>query len=225
MNTADNVDRRPLASRKLAIWQSAARAIAKRGITPNFISSLSMVFGVGSGFALGFTALTPDPWWRVLFVIGAVLTQLRLLCNMLDGMVAMEQQSASPVGELYNEIPDRVSDTATLVGLGFAIGGNPTLGFSAALLAIFTAYIRAMGKAAGGPQQFCGPMSKPQRMFTVTVVALYCGLAPLAWQPETAAWQPLGLPALALGLICIGAAVASLRRLARAAHALKAGAP
>ncbi len=225
MTQGESIDRRPLASRKLAIWQYAARLLAKRGITPNFISALSMVFGVGSGIALGCTTLVPEPWWRLLFVAGALLTQLRLLCNMLDGMVAMEQHSASPVGELYNEIPDRVSDTATLVGLGFALGGNPTLGFAAALLAMFTAYIRAMGKAAGGPQQFCGPMSKPQRMFTVTVTALYCGLAPVAWQPVVAAWQPLGVPALALALICVGAALASVRRLGRAARALRAEKP
>ena len=217
----DIVDRRPLATRKLGISQRFAKLLARTGITPNQISILGLVFGVGSGVALGLTSILAEPWWRVLFFAGAALTQLRLACNMFDGMVAMEQSSTSPVGELYNEIPDRVSDTATLVGLGYALGGLPALGFAAALLAMFTAYIRAMGKAAGGPQQFCGPMSKPQRMFTVTVVALFCAVAPLGWLPTVTLWRPLGLPAMALALICAGASLASLRRLMRAAKSLK----
>ena len=216
----DPVDRRPLATRKLGISKKIAALIARTGITPNQISLLGLVFGIGSGVALGLTSVVAQPWGRVLFFAGAALTQLRLACYMFDGMVAMEQGSNSPVGELYNEIPDRVSDTATLVGLGFSLGGLPALGFSAALLAMFTAYIRAMGKAAGGPQQFCGPMSKPQRMFTVTLVALFCATAPVGWLPSVTVVRPLGLPALALALICAGAAVASARRLARAARSL-----
>ena len=61
------------------------------------------------------------------------------------------------------------------------------LGLGAACAAVFVAYVRAMGKAAGGgavKQEFCGPMAKQQRMFIVTVTALYCGLAPAAWQPS-----------------------------------------
>lgn len=218
------IDRRPLATRKLGVSRWTAQAVARTGITPNEISVLGMLFGIGSGLVLGATAMVADPWWRVLFIAGAVLTQLRLLCNMLDGMVALAQKTDSPVGELYNEIPDRISDSATLIGLGFALGGNIELGLLAAILAMFTAYIRAMGKAAGGPQQFCGPMSKPHRMFTVTVVALFCALTPTAWQPTLALWTPLGLPALALLLICAGAAIASLRRLARAARSLRGAA-
>lgn len=218
-------NRRPLASRKLGIWQWSARALAKTGLTPNAISSVGMWFGIGSGVALGCTALAPDPWWRVLFFAGATLTQLRLLCNMLDGMVAQEQGSASPVGELFNEIPDRISDSATLIGLGYALGGNARLGYAAALIAMFTAYVRAMGKSATGVQQFCGPMSKPQRMFTVTVAAAFCALAPLAWQPTLQLWEPMGVPALALLLICAGASVCALRRIARTAVLLRKAAP
>ena len=38
------------------------------------------------------------------------------------------------MGELYNEVPDRVSDAATLIGLGHAAEGWPVLGFLAAIL-------------------------------------------------------------------------------------------
>ena len=79
-------------------------------------------------------------------------------------MVAVLREVASPVGELFNEVPDRVSDAATLIGFGYATGSNPVLGFVATIFAIFLAYMRAQGKVAGAHQEFCGPMAKQQRM-------------------------------------------------------------
>src|SRR5207245_4613587 len=115
---------------------------------------------------------------RVAWLAAALLIQLRLLANMLDGMVAIECRRASPVGELFNEVPDRISDVATLIGAGYAAGGDVTLGYLAACVALFTAYVRAMGKAAGANQEFGGPMAKQQRMFIVTVIAVYCAVVP-----------------------------------------------
>jgi phosphatidylglycerophosphate synthase len=137
---------------------------------------------------------------------------------MLDGMVAIEAGQASPVGELYNEVPDRVSDVATLIGAGFAAGGNVILGFSASLVALFTAYVRAVGKAAGAPQQFCGPMAKQQRMFLVSFVGLYCALLPATWQP------PWGLMTASLSIIVITGLLTAVRRLLRTARALRSAA-
>ena len=105
-----------------------------------------MISGVAAGLALAATTL--PGWQRPAFVAAAVLMQLRLLANMLDGMVAVECQKASPVGELYNEVPDRVSDTAAFVGAGYAFGSHAVLGFVTALLALFIAYLRAEGKVA-----------------------------------------------------------------------------
>jgi len=115
-------DRRPLATRKLKISHIVVRKVAATGITPNAISTLGMFAGIAAGVALAMTARLPEQarvWW----IAGAVLVQLRLLANMLDGMVALETGKDSPVGELFNEVPDRVSDVATLVGLGFVSPG------------------------------------------------------------------------------------------------------
>src|SRR5262249_52783241 len=133
--------------------------------------------------------------------------------NMFDGMVALQTATASPVGELFNEVPDRVSDTAILVGAGYAVGGVPELGYLAALAALFTAYVRAEGKVAGAHQEFCGPMAKPQRMALMTGAALYAGLVPGAWQPALDALPGWGVIALALVIIAAGGLVTALRRL------------
>jgi phosphatidylglycerophosphate synthase len=216
-------ERRPIASRERKISKVLARALAVRGVSPNAISTAGMIAGVAAGLALVATTL-PD-WQRPAFLAAAVLMQLRLLANMLDGMVAVQCQKASPVGELYNEVPDRVSDTAAFVGAGYAAGGHPVLGFSAALLALFIAYLRAEGKVAGAHQEFCGPMAKPQRVFVLTLLALYCGLAPQAWQPALA-WPPeLGLMGIGLGAIIAGEVWTALRRLRKIAGALKETSP
>ena len=54
---------------------------------------------------------------------------------------------------------------------------------------MFVAYVRAMGKAAGGPNDFCGPMAKPHRMFALTAQFVYgtygeLWLRPDIWAPE-----------------------------------------
>jgi phosphatidylglycerophosphate synthase len=218
-------DRRPIAVRTWPIFQRMARALAAWGVTPNAISVGSMAAGVAAGAALAATDHLPGYAARVAWLLAAVLIQLRLLANMLDGMVAIECGKASPVGELYNEVPDRASDVAVLVGAGYAWGGDVALGYLAACAALFTAYVRALGKAAGAPNEFCGPMAKQQRMFLVTLIALYGALAPAAWQPawgEPPAW---GLAAVGLAVIVAGALLTAGRRLLRIAANLRSPAP
>ena len=82
-------------------------------------------------------------------------------------MVAVEGGKSSPVGALYNELPDRLSDSLLLVPIGYA-AGVAWLGWAAALLAALTAYIRAVGGSLGLPQDFSGIMAKPQRMALLT---------------------------------------------------------
>ncbi len=83
-----------------------------------------MLCGLAAGALFYTTALHPE-FARLTWLLAAALVQLRLLANMFDGMVAVETNTASPVGELFNEVPDRVSDAAILVGLGYAAGGTP----------------------------------------------------------------------------------------------------
>jgi phosphatidylglycerophosphate synthase len=213
-------DRRPLASRDTALARRACRALVARGVSPNAISVFGMFIGIAAGMALALPPILPA-WERPLWLVAAVAIQLRLLCNLLDGMVAVESGRVSATGELFNEVPDRVADTAVLVGLGMACG-QTLLGLATALLAMATAYVRALGKSLTGSSDFCGPMAKPHRMFLVTVVALYLGLAPHGWQPNLAGWR---LPEGTLLLIAVGSGLTALRRLYRLSARLRANSP
>lgn len=165
--------RRPIAARGSAFARHSAAWLADTGLSPNAISVISIVFAAAGAAAL---LRLPSPWGALLC---AVCIQARLLCNLFDGMVAVEGGKGTPTGALYNEVPDRIADSVFLIALGYA-SGHGWLGWSAALLAASTAYIRTLGGALGQAQDFRGPMAKQQRMATMTVA---CVLAPieLAW--------------------------------------------
>ena len=163
--SATHADRRPIRSRN-ALWaQAAASYLARLGVSPNQISLASVLAAGVGAVSLGFF---PQPWNAIGCVCGV---QLRLLCNLLDGMVAVEHGKQSQLGALYNELPDRVSDSVLFVALGYA-SGLPWLGWLGALLAALTAYIRLFGAALGFAQDFRGPMAKQHRMALLTAGCL-----------------------------------------------------
>jgi phosphatidylglycerophosphate synthase len=207
-------DRRPIASRERRFWQKMANGLAARRVSPNSISIAGMVAGIAAGFLLAATGFAENLWLqRGFWLAAASCIQLRLIANMLDGMVAIASHRASQLGELYNELPDRVSDAAIIIGAGYAVGGLPTLGYLAGCVAILTAYIRAVGKSAGASNLFVGPMAKPHRMFVLTLTAVLMAALPQGWQPS---WgdQHAGLAALGLAVIVAGGLLTLFRRLA-----------
>jgi phosphatidylglycerophosphate synthase len=212
------IDRRPIATRNRKWAQSATAWLAARNVSPNSISIAGMCACVAAGVALGLTSVEYN---RILWLVAALGAQLRLTANMLDGMVALASGRASKVGELYNEVPDRVSDAVVFVGAGYAWGGNVALGYLATILAIFTAYVRAAGKIAGAPNEFCGPMAKQHRMLVITVACVYSVLFPRSWQIFHLDDFDVGVMSLALTLIIAGCVVTVLRRFKRIARALR----
>ncbi len=197
-----------------------ASLLTRRGVSPNAISSMSVVFATLAGALLVSTAYSSGMAIRICWALAALCVQLRLLMNMLDGMVAIQSGKGSPVGELFNEIPDRISDPLILIGAGYAAGGDVALGFGAAVVALFVAYVRAMGALVGAGQLFVGPMAKPHRMAAVTVVCVYSAAAPISWQPVHVAtgWGPT---AWVLLLIIVGGLLTAIRRLRRIAAKLR----
>lgn len=162
-------NRRPLNSRGHPFFVRLAADLAKRSCpTPNQISVLSVVFAALGAWCL----LDPNAFT---LLMAAVLIQLRLVCNLLDGMVAVEGGKKTAAGALYNEFPDRVADSLLLVALGHATPW-PWAGWLAALLAMATAYIRVSGGSLGLPQSFVGPMAKQQRMAVLTAACVLAAL-------------------------------------------------
>lgn len=158
---ATEENRRPIQARSTAWAQGMAQALARNHISPNQISVASVFFAL-----LGAAALLFAP--NVMGLIAcAIAIQARLICNLLDGMVAIEGGKKSSVGQLYNEFPDRIADSVLIVALGYAIE-TPWLGWFGALAAALTAYVRVFGGSIGLAQDFRGPMAKQHRMAVMT---------------------------------------------------------
>lgn len=189
-------DRRPLKSRDTSWARSLASSLARSSVTPNQISVVSIVFAM-----IGSAALM---WWPAIggLVLCALCVQLRLLCNLLDGMVAVEGGKQSPLGALYNEFPDRVADSLFLIALGHA-ALHPWLGWLAALLAALTAYVRVSGVMLGLAQDFRGPMAKPQRMAVMTIACLAAAVELPAYGTRYALLIAVAVIAAGSALTCI----------------------
>lgn len=170
-------NRRPISQRSHGWAKWLTGVLVKSGVSPNFISFTSIVWASLAGLCFYAIALATSAGDRVLLCIGAaVFCQLRLLANMMDGMVAVEAGKASKDGMIWNELPDRFADIAVLVGAGYCVASlgiaDASLGWAAAVAAVMTAYVREVGRAAGAAADFSGPMAKPHRMFVMTMAAL-----------------------------------------------------
>ncbi len=202
-NVTEN--RRPLKTRSQAWVKALTEKVVEKGFTPNQISLAGVGFAL-VGFALLYGAGRYPIGW-IFLIPAAACIQARLLCNMLDGMVAVEGGKKEKGGELFNEVPDRVEDTLFFLGAGYACA-SVGLGWLCAVLAVFTAYVRALGASFGQPQDFGGPCAKPHRMFLLTV-GLICDLFFKFFLPQ---WNVLEW---FLWLIAAGTAITAALRLRR----------
>jgi len=205
-------NRRPLKLRSVQWMRSLAQGLAESGVSPNFISVVGLLVSVMAGLAFFLTRYYPDIE-RLLWLVGLMFILLKIFANTLDGMVAIEGRRASPVGVLYNEAPDRLSDCVILIGAGYASGGSTELGYGAALISLFVAYVRTLTQSAGAPCNFCGPMAKGHRLIAIMIAILYLGLMPNSWQFS---WGPAGnwgtISAI-LVIIILGGVLTAGRRL------------
>src|SRR5713226_5977624 len=99
-------NRRPIKARQQVWVHRLARILVGFGMSPNQMSAASIVAAVLGAVAYGGAATAPSARAACL-VAAAIFIQLRLLANLLDGLMAVEEGKKTPTGVLYNEIPDR----------------------------------------------------------------------------------------------------------------------
>ena len=160
--SGETTTRRPLKSRGTAWAGYFSRAMLAAGLRPNAVSLIGIAFAALAGAAM-IQATRIEPSWA-LWIAAAAGVQLRLFCNLMDGLLAVEGGLKSPTGELFNELPDRLEDALILVPLGYAGGTDWSiaLGWAAACGAVATAPITS-ATATARQAQARAPRERPHK--------------------------------------------------------------
>ena len=161
------LNRRPIALALRATADPVVQWCADCGVNPNTISCCSLVAAAGASIAFAFASKAP-----FLLLVGVAFCVLRLYLNMLDGMVAIAASQTTKVGEVANELPDRISDVVIFIGMAHSGLCHPFLGYWCAILSLLVAYVGTLGQAVGAHRDFSGPMSKPWRMVALGIGAV-----------------------------------------------------
>jgi len=98
---------------------------------------------------------------------------LRLLFNLMDGLVARERGLASMWGEVKNEFGDRIADVAIFLGLAFGGYVDTRLAALALALILCVSYLGVLGKPLAGERVYGGIFWKGDRMISLAVFTLY----------------------------------------------------
>ena len=169
--------------------------LVRRGATADAITLGGLGCAMAMGGALLGSAVAP-----LLLLAVPALAIARLACNALDGMVAATTGRARPAGQVLNEMCDRVSDCAVLVGVAVRCGA-PWPGLAALGLVQLSSAVGVTSAAAGGRRQYGGVMGKADRMLLLAVAAPAALLTRAA--PVLTGW---------LVLVAAGAAITLVQR-------------
>jgi phosphatidylglycerophosphate synthase len=187
-----------------AVVAPAARWLVRRRVSPDLLTWAAVPVGLGGGLCLALSASFP-----ALLLLVPVAAVLRLALNLLDGMVARDSGSTHAMGEIWNELGDRLADIGFVGGLAFHPAVDPRLALGAVIAAVLASYVGITARAAGGRRQYGGLMSKPGRMATLAVAAV------LAFALDDPVWLML-----AAWVILIGGVVTAVTRIVAASREL-----
>jgi len=145
-------------------------------VRADHLTAAGMVLAVASGAVIATGVLR----------LGLVLLVAAALPDLLDGPVARASRGATPRGEFFDSVADRVSDGAVLGGLAWFLlhGANPDLALlPVALLglSLLVSYERAKAEALGFRAKG-GLMERGERVLALVVaLALPAVLVPVLW--------------------------------------------
>lgn len=178
----DRVARSPYLPRivmEFGYWMmdTPANACVRLGITPNMITTLSLLFTISAAllFAIGY------------FAAGGWMLIFGFMCDAWDGIVARKTNVSSTAGEFYDATIDRYNDLFAFLGLLYYYRNDlvPFLLAAAALVgSTLTSYTRAKGEAVGVDPNV-GWMQRHER-------GVYLGLATVS-APIVAAFTERGV--------------------------------
>ncbi|MDB4999511.1 MAG: CDP-diacylglycerol--inositol 3-phosphatidyltransferase [Mucilaginibacter sp.] len=157
------------------------KLLIKLGLTPNAVTSIGFILNVGVAaiFIVGGedgdrADLTYIGWAGGLILFAG-------LFDMLDGQVARLGNMKSVFGALYDSVLDRYSELIMFLGICYYLVAHhyflsSIFAFIALIGSMMVSYVRARAEGLGAESKG-GLMQRPERVVTIGVFAIACGVA------------------------------------------------
>ena len=159
------------------------KVLIKLGLTPNAVTTIGFVLNIGVAviFIIGGEKgnrgdLTYIGWAGALILFAG-------LFDMLDGQVARLGNMKSTFGALYDSVLDRYSEQIMFLGICYYLVAHhyflsSIFAFIALMGSMMVSYVRARAEGLG-IECSGGLMQRPERVITIGVFAIICGVASL----------------------------------------------
>jgi CDP-diacylglycerol---glycerol-3-phosphate 3-phosphatidyltransferase len=148
--------------------------LTRLGVTPDQLTALGLVMGVGTAFAIGTGHL----------FLGFVLLVASALPDLFDGAVAKASGSSSIRGAFFDSTADRITDALLLGGVAWHLehtGRSATLAFAVLAVSSLISYMRAKAEIHGFDAKG-GIMERAERIIVLCVGLVFSRLlVPVLW--------------------------------------------
>ncbi len=157
------------------------KLLIKMGLTPNAVTLIGFILNIGVAaiFIWGAEEGVRDDLSEVGWA-GALILFAGLF-DMLDGQVARLGNMKSVFGALFDSVLDRYSELIMFLGICYYLVANhyflsSIFAFVALIGSMMVSYVRARAEGLGVEIKG-GLMQRPERVVTIGVCALACGIA------------------------------------------------
>ncbi len=158
------------------VVRPVGQALRKTGLTPDHLTVVGLVIGVGAAFAIGSGRL----------LLGVLLVVLAALPDLLDGALAKASDAASQRGAFFDSTVDRVTDIVLLGGVAWYLAGHESphmavLAFAVMGASALISYQRAKAESLGLDAKG-GLMERAERVVLLCIGLLWDRLlVPVLW--------------------------------------------
>ena len=156
------------------------RVLIRLGLTPNAVTTIGFVLNIGVAviFIVGAEEGNRGDLSYVGWAGGLIL--FAGLFDMLDGQVARLGNMKSTFGALYDSVLDRYSELVMFLGICYYLVAHhyflsSIFAFVALIGSMMVSYVRARAEGLGVEIKG-GLMQRPERVVTIGVFALLCGI-------------------------------------------------
>ena len=145
--------------------EKMGKSFAATGLSPNFWTSIGLVFAIASALIYGFNI-------EYGLIIGGIVLLISGFFDMVDGQVARVTGKTSKKGGYLDSMFDKIAETA--IFLGILIGGyaEPFLVFLAITLSLLVSYARAKSDALNVKLQGVGIGERAERLLVIAIVGI-----------------------------------------------------